>query len=172
MEFLSNPTEFIWGFLVYIVTKETGFLIGFGLFLYASSYLPEDVRAHVRTVGISIAVYQLAKNYWFRKQWEEAEAERERLKGEKEKLEQRGEALMQELDRLNQHVSELDQRIVDLRQQRKEMEDKDDFNPDEFDQKIDQLKQQSASLQDRIKALPTIMRKVGETTRQLDASVQ
>ncbi|MCG8671112.1 MAG: hypothetical protein MI867_17025 [Pseudomonadales bacterium] len=156
---------------VYVVTEETGILIGIGLLIWASSYLPKKVRLHVLTGGISIALYQIGKNYYFRQKYKEAEEERKRLKEEKARLEQEGNALLEELEGLKQQTQELDQQIADVRAEKERLRDQDDFSPDEFDNKINELSEKTAANRRLIDALPVIRRHVGETTHQVDSAI-
>ena len=156
---------------VYVVTEETGILIGIGLLIWASSYLPKKVRMHVLTGGISIALYQIGKNYYFRQKYQEAEEERKRLKEEKARLEQEGNALLAELEGLKQQTRELDQQIADIRAEKERRRQQDNFNPDEFDEKIQELSDKTAANRRLIDALPVIRKRVGETAHQVDSAL-
>ncbi len=176
MNWFSKAIDWVqnnaWDLAVYVVTQETGILIGLGLLFAASGYLPQKVRVHVLTGGISIALYQIGKNYYFRQKWKEAEAERERLKKEKKALENQGKEMLQELDQLKSRSQELNREISDVKAEKERLREQDNFSPDEFDQKIETLRKESEEINAVIDDLPVITRKIGETTRQLDAATQ
>lgn len=176
MNWLNSAIDWIqnnaWDLVVYMVTQETGILIGLGLLIAASGYLPKKVRVHVLTGGISIALYQIGKNYYFRQKWKEAEQERERLKKEKTELEEQGKEMLRELDQLKTRSKELKEEIAQVKADKERLREQDDFSPDEFDQKIENLRRESQEINAVIDDLPVITRRIGETTRQLDAATQ
>lgn len=158
--------------MIYIATHETGILIGLGLLIFASGYLPKKVRIHILTAGISIAIYQIGKNYYFRQQWKEAEQERDRLKKEKSELEAQGQEILQELEQLKVRSKALNQEISALKTERQRLEDTDDFNPNEFDTRIKALENESKEVDQLINDLPVIGKAIGEATHRLHAATQ
>lgn len=157
---------------IYMVTKETGILIGLGLLIAASGYLPKKVRWHVLTGGISIALYQIGKNYYFRQKWKEAEEERIRLKEEKKALQTQGEEMLKELEQLKVRSRELDDEIAKVKAEKERLREQDNFDPNEFDQKIETLRKETEDINAIIDDLPVITRRIGETTQQLDAATR
>ncbi|MDX1692511.1 MAG: hypothetical protein R3208_02025 [Ketobacteraceae bacterium] len=169
LEWLENNA---WTLAVYIVTQETGILIGVGLLILASGYLPKKVRIHVLTGGISIAIYQIGKNYYFRQKWKEAEQERDRLKAEKKALEDQGKEMLNELDQLKSRASELKDEIAQVKQEKETLRQADNFDENAFDQRIETLRRESEEINAVIDDLPVITRRIGETTHQLDAATR
>lgn len=155
-----------------IVTKDTGLLIGLALLIVASFYLPKKVRIHVLTAGISIILYQIGKNYYFRKQYAETEEERIRLKAEKAELEAQGKTLLEELTGLKEQSRALDKEIADLREEKERLRSSDNFDPNEFDDRINTLREESQTLEEKIRGLPVISKQIGETIHQLDSATQ
>lgn len=176
MSIVSTVVDWIqhhaWDLAVYIVTQETGIVIGLILLIIASGYLPKKVRVHVLTGGISIAIYQIGKNYYFRQKWKEAEQERIRLKEEKQALEQQGKEMLQELEQLKQRSRELNDEIAKVKAEKERLREQDNFNPGEFDQQIENLRKESEDINRVIDDLPVITRRIGETSQQLDAAIQ
>lgn len=158
--------------LIYAVTKETGILIGVGLLILASGYLPKKVRLHVLTGGISIALYQIGKNYYFRQQWKETEEERARLKQEKQALQTQGQEILQELNQLKARSKALNKEISELKAERERLRDQDDFDPNSFDSRIEALKNESQDIDKLLDELPIIGKEIGETTHQLDTATR
>lgn len=159
-------------FVIYMVTQETGLLIGLALLIWGSFYLPKKVRRHVLTGGISIIIYQLGKNYYFRKQYAEAEEERIRLKQEKEELEKKGKELLDDLKGLKSRSVEIKEESAALEEEKIRLREADDFNPNEFDERIATLKEESDELDAMINALPVISKAVGEATHQARSAIQ
>lgn len=159
-------------FVIYIVTQETGLLIGLALLIWGSSYLPKKVRRHVLTGGISIIIYQLGKNYYFRQQYAEAEKERDRLKQEKKELEAKGKSLLEDLQALKNRSTEINNERIALEEEKNRLREADNFEPEEFDERIATLKQESAEIDAMIDALPVISKAVGETTHQIKSALQ
>ena len=164
--------EAIKDFVIYLITQETGILIGLGLLIAASGYLPKKVRFHVLTGGISIALYQIGKNYYFRQQWKEAEAERDRLKKEKQEQENQGKELLQELNQLRQRAAGIEEEITNLRAEKDRLRAEDNFDPTAFDNQIENLHKESENIDRIIHDLPVITRHIGETTHHLDAATR
>jgi prefoldin subunit 5 len=176
MEWFNKSIDWVqdhtWDLVVYMVTQETGILIGLALLIVASGYLPKKVRLHVLTGGISIALYQIGKNYYFRQKWKEAEDERIRLKEEKKALEAQGKEMLNELEQLRQRSDALHEEIAAVKQEKEALRASDDFQADAFDERIDTLRRESEDVNTLIDELPVITRRIGETTQQLDAAVR
>lgn len=154
--------------IIYIITSETGLIIGFFVLFISSFFLPFKVRLHVLSGGLSLYFYQLFKNYYFRKSEMALRDDYESLDILIKQMNSLHERLLDEFHLAGSNIEELEAEAKHLSHNIEAPRGEDSHMPN-FGSQLHEISKNSHPLTKKQRALISLAKKTGTTATLLNS---